>query len=167
VRAWWEGLAPRDRRITAFALVAVLAAALFLLGVEPALERRAALGAQLQALVNEQAWMEAQAPAVRVRALQADTTRLAVAPNAGRSPLAVVDATARAAGLGSALRRVRPQETGVEAELEGAPYTVLVRWLGTLEARHGLRVTSLGIDRGPEPGRVNAQLRIEPAADRP
>jgi len=166
VNAWWEGLAPRERRITLVGLVAASLAVLFLFGIEPALERRAALGAQLQTLVNDQAWMEAQAPAVRAR-VQAGATRMPATPRGGSSPLAVVDASARAAGLGSALRRVRPLETSVEAELEGAPYTVLVRWLGALEGRHGLRIASLGIDRGAEPGRVNAQLRIEPATDGP
>jgi general secretion pathway protein M len=166
MRAWWEERAPRERRITAFALFAAALTVLFLFGIEPVLERRAALGAQLQALVNDQAWMEAQAPAVRAR-MQAGATRVPTAPSGGRSPLAVVDASARAAGLGAALRRVRPLETAVEAELEDAPYTVLVRWLGALEGQHGLRIASVGIDRGAEPGRVNVQLRIEPATDRP
>ncbi len=166
MNAWWEGLAPRERRITVVALLVASLAALFLFGIEPALERRAALGAQLQTLVNDQAWMETQAPAVRARA-QAGAGRVPATPSAGSSPLAVVDASARGAGLGSALRRVRPLETSVEAELEDAPYAVLVRWMGTLEARHGLRIASLGIDRGAEPGRVNAQLRIEPVTERP
>ena len=158
MRAWWEGLATRERRIVAAAGSVLLLAILFLLVLEPALDRRADLRSQLQQLVNEHAWMEAQAPAVRARAAAPDA---APAARPGSSPLGVVDVSARAAGLGPALRRVRPLETGVEAELEGASYTALLRWLGTLESRHGLRVESLSIDRGPEPGRVNAQLRIE------
>jgi general secretion pathway protein M len=164
VRAWWEGLAARERRIIMVAGGALLLAALFLFVLEPALERRADLRAQLQELVNEHAWMEAQAPAVRARAA---APGVAEAARPGSSPLGVVDVSARAAGLGPALRRVRPLESGVEAELEGAAYATLLRWLGTLENRHGLRVESLSLDRGPEPGRVNSQLRIEPAAGRP
>jgi len=76
--------------------------------------------------------------------------------------LGVVDVSARAAGLGSALRRVRPQASGVEVELEAAPYAAVMAWLATLESKHGLRLTSLHVDRGTEPGRINAQLRIEP-----
>ncbi|MBS0002133.1 MAG: type II secretion system protein M [Thioalkalivibrio sp.] len=163
MRAWWEGLAARERRIVAAAGVVLLLAAVFLLLLEPALERRAELRGQLQQLVNEHAWMEAHAPAVRTRAAAPGA---AVAAQPGSSALGVVDVSARAAGLGSALRRIRPLETGVEAELEGAAYTSLLRWLGVLESRHGLRVMSLSIDRGPEPGRVNAQVRIEPANGR-
>ena len=163
MRAWWEGLAARERRIVAAAGGVLLLAILFLFVLEPALERRADLRVQLQQLVNEHAWMEAQAPAVRARAAAPGATPAA---RPGSSPLGVVDVSARAAGLGPALRRVRPLETGVEAELEGAAYTALLRWLGTLESRHGLRVESLSVDRGAEPGRVNAQLRIEPAAGR-
>lgn len=163
MRAWWEGLAARERRIVAAAGVVLLLAAVFLFLLEPALERRAELRGQLQQLVNEQAWMEAHASAVRARAAAPGA---AVAARPGSSALGVVDVSARAAGLGSALRRVRPLETGVEAEFEGAAYTSLLRWLGVLESRHGLRVMSLSIDRGPEPGRVSAQVRIEPANGR-
>jgi general secretion pathway protein M len=163
VIAWWDGLAARERRIVILAGLALLLVFAFLFVVEPGLERRSALNSQLQTLVNEQAWMQAQVPAVRA---QARVAGAAPAARASGSPLGVVDVSARAAGLGSALRRVRPLESAVEAELEGAPYTALVGWLATLESRHGLRVVSLSIDRGNEPGRVNAQLRIEPANGR-
>lgn len=167
MKDWWDTLAPRERRILRVGGAAVAAAALFLLLIEPALERREMLSARLQELVNEHAWVEAQAPAVRARA-QAGGTGAAPPVRGGSSPLAVVDASARSAGLGSALRRVRPLEAGVEAELEAAPYAPMMRWLASLETQHGLRVTSLGIDPGPEPGRVNAQLRVEdPAGTRP
>jgi general secretion pathway protein M len=107
--------------------------------------------------------MQAQVPAVRA---QARVAGAAPAARTSGSPLGVVDVSARSAGLGSALRRVRPLESAVEAELEGAPYTALISWLAALESLHGLRVVSLSIDRGNEPGRVNAQLRIEPANGR-
>ncbi len=161
--AWWDGLATRERRIVMLAGLALLLVIAFLFVVEPGLERRSALNSQLQTLVNEQAWMQAQEPAVRAQARAAGATPAARTTG---SPLGVVDVSARSAGLGSALRRVRPLESAVEAELEGAPYTALVGWLATLESRHGLRVVSLSIDRGNEPGRVNAQLRIESANGR-
>ncbi len=161
--AWWDGLAARERRIVMLAGLALLLVAAFLFVIEPGLDRRSALHSQLQTLVNEEAWMQAQVPAVRA---QAQAGAAAPAARSTGSPLGVVDASARSAGLGSALRRVRPLESAVEAELEGAPYTALVSWLATLESRHGLRVVSLSIDRGNEPGRVNAQLRIEPANGR-
>jgi len=163
VIAWWDGLATRERRIVMLAGLALLLVIAFLFVVEPGLERRSALNSQLQTLVNEQAWMQAQEPAVRAQARAAGATPAARTTG---SPLGVVDVSARSAGLGSALRRVRPLESAVEAELEGAPYTALVGWLATLESRHGLRVVSLSIDRGNEPGRVNAQLRIESANGR-
>jgi general secretion pathway protein M len=163
VIAWWDGLAARERRIVILAGLALLLVIAFLFVVEPGLERRSALNSQLQTLVNEQAWMQAQVPAVRA---QARVAGAAPAARTSGSPLGVVDVSARSAGLGSALRRVRPLESAVEAELEGAPYTALISWLAALESLHGLRVVSLSIDRGNEPGRVNAQLRIEPANGR-
>ncbi len=163
MRAWWEGLEMRERRVALLAALALLLAGLFVLVIEPGLERRNALEGQLQSLTDEQAWLEAQAPIVRMRS-QADGATPAA--RSGGSPLGVVDVSARAAGLGSALRRVRPLESAVEAELQGAPYAALMGWLATLEDQHRLQVINLSIDRGDEPGRVNAQLRIEPA-DRP
>jgi general secretion pathway protein M len=164
MRAWWDNLAAREQRLVAAVALVLLLALVFLFVIEPGLEQRKALTRQLQDMVNEQAWMEAQAPAVRARAQAAPAGSQAA--STGGSALGVVDVSARAAGLGSALRRVRPQESAVEAELEGAPYADLVRWLATLESRHGLRIVTLSIDRGAEPGRVNAQLRIEPASGR-
>jgi general secretion pathway protein M len=161
VRAWWEGLAARERGLVAIGGALLVLLALYLAVVEPWLERRSALERQLQVLVDEEAWLRAQAPAVRALS--------AVAPGAGSpggSPLAVVDATARSAGLGAALRRVRPIEQAVEAELEAAPWPALMRWLAALEGQHRIRVVSLSVDRGSEPGRVNAQLRLEPQGGR-
>lgn len=156
---WWEQLAARERRMISLA-AAVLAAAFLYLGVlEPIVERRAAAANQLQQLVDEYTWMLAQAPAVGAMAA---TVTPAAQGAAVQSPLAIVDQSARSVGLGAALRRVRPQENGVEVELESAVYSTLMRWLATLETQYGLRIESLNLDPGPEPGRVNAQLRIEP-----
>ena len=156
--AWWEGLASRERRIVGATGGLLVLAILFLLVLEPALDRRADLRSQLQQLVNEHAWMEAHAPAVGAHAAVPGPSPAA---RPGGSPLGVVDVSARAARLGPALRRVRPLETGVEVELEGASWAALMRWLGDIESRHGLRIDSLSIDRGTESGRVNAQVRIE------
>ncbi|AGA35458.1 General secretion pathway M protein [Thioalkalivibrio nitratireducens DSM 14787] len=162
MKAWWDGLADRERRIVLLAALVGLLAGAFLFVLEPALERRELLADRLQQLVDEHAWMQAQAPAVRARAQTAGP----VPTRPGGSPLGIVDVSARSAGLGAALRRVRPLESGVEAELEGAAYPALIRWLATLESGHGLQVISLGIDPGPEPGRVNVQLRVEPMTGR-
>ncbi|AHE99798.1 type II secretion system protein GspM [Thioalkalivibrio paradoxus] len=162
MKSWWDGLAERERRIVLLAALVMLLAGGYLFVLEPALERRVVVADRLQQLVDEHAWMQAQAPAVRLQAQSAvpGVTRR------GGSPLGIVDVSARSAGLGSALRRVRPLESGVEAELEGAEYPALMRWLAALESEHALQVISLGIDPGPEPGRVNVQLRVEPMPGR-
>jgi len=141
----------------------LLCALLFLLVLEPAQERHVAAMSQLQHLVDEFTWLSAQAPAVAALSTSAGASGGRVTTE---SPLGAVDQSARAAGLGGALRRVRPQESGVEAELEGAAYTALVRWLAALETQYGLRIETLSLDPGGEPGRVNAQIRVEPAGGR-
>ena len=81
-----------------------------------------------------------------------------------RSLLSVTDSTARAGGLGAALRRVEPEGSdSVRVWLEGASFDVLVKWLGTLSATHGIDAESATMERGDAAGRVNARLTLQAA----
>ena len=157
--AWWHGLAWREQRLLLAATGVMLVAVLFLGLIEPMLKQRADLQEQLQRLVDEAAWLEAHAALVQAQAGQGGLTGSA-RPQGSASALAVVDASARRAGLGSALRRVRPDDQAVEAELEAAAYGSVMRWLAALETEHGLRIVSLSLDPAEESGRVNVLLRV-------
>jgi general secretion pathway protein M len=101
--------------------------------------------------------------AARHRALEGRIAGGAPRAVDGSSLLGIVDVSARAAGLGAALQRVRPLERAVEVEMEAVRYAELMRWLITLEQGHGVRVANLGLDRTENAGMVNARLRLEPA----
>ena len=77
--------------------------------------------------------------------------------------LGVVDGSARQAGLGSAMKRVKPDgKSGVRVWFEGVSFDSLVGWLATLSDQQ-VTVRSLSLERPGEPGRVNAQLTLEVA----
>jgi len=159
VRDWLEGLEPRERLLLAFAAAVLILFLVFVLVLQPL---RAGYH-KLQASVAEQRdtvqWMQQSARQVQ---------RLQVGSNAaagnlgGRSLLAVTDSTARAGGLGPALKRIEPEGgDGVRVWLDGVAFDDLVKWLGTLSTSQGVDVTSASMERDEAPGRVNARLTLK------
>lgn len=161
MRAWLESLEPRERLLLAIGAAAVV---LFLVFVLVLLPLRANYH-KLQTSVAEQRdtvqWM--QQSARQVRQLQASGG--AASQNlGGRSLLAVTDSTARAGGLGAALKRIEPEGgTGVRVWLDGAPFDELVKWLGTLNTSHGVDVANATMERSESAGRVDARLTLQAA----
>jgi general secretion pathway protein M len=162
MKEFWSGLSPRDRRILIIGAVLLAVLLPYWLVWQPLTERAASLERSVAAQHADLAWM--QAAAERVRGLQAAAPATPAA-RGGQSPLAIIDRTAREGPLVGTVRRVQPEGAGaVRVWLEDAPFDDLVLWLGTLETRYGLRVTSLVVDRQPAEGRVHARLSLEAAA---
>jgi type II secretory pathway component PulM len=75
------------------------------------------------------------------------------------SLVAVVDRTAREAGLGEALSSSEPSGAGgLRVRLDKAPFDILVGWLARLADQHAVRVESATIDSASDPGLVNAAV---------
>ncbi len=130
---------------------------LYVLVWEPWQDTLQRLRTEAAAQRTDLAWMRAAAR--EIQRLSATREVNAPAHPNGGSLLTVVDRTARAAGLGSALKRVEPQGTDrVRASLEGAAFDTLVRWLGRLEREHGIVTLNAVVDRDAESGRVDARL---------
>ncbi len=165
MREWWLDRNPRDRlALVAGGLIAVLVL-LWAVWLQPMRESRQDLEVRLILLQEEYQWLAARAPEVAARHRALEGRIAGGAPRAvdGSSLLGIVDVSARAAGLGAALQRVRPLERAVEVEMEAVRYAELMRWLITLEQGHGVGVANLGLDRTENAGMVNARLRLEPA----
>ena len=155
MKAWWESLSAREHALVVGGAAITLALLLYALVWAPF----QANGRRLRQSVAEQradlAWMRQAAQEVK---------RLSAAgagPAAGddRSLLTLVDQTARAAGLGPALKRVAPQgDDKLSAQLEGVEFDKLVPWLGALEHDHRALIVSLSVDRTETSGLVNARL---------
>lgn len=157
--ARWHALAPRERRMLGVA-GAVLVAAVLWVGVWEPLDRhrddlRARVAAD-RALADWLGTLEAGTP------LTADTSRTLE----GRSALAVIDQTARSAGLAGALVRIEPGAADeVRVVLQRAEFPALMRWLGDLVEQRPFRVAELRADRA-EPGRVDATIVLAVTVER-
>ncbi len=82
-------------------------------------------------------------------------------PVDGRSLLTLVDQTARAAGLGAALKRVAPQgEDRLGAQFDAVEFDKLIPWLGALERDHPIAIVNLSVDRAAA-GLVNARVIVQ------
>lgn len=160
MKAWWETLSARERGLIAGGMAIVLVLLIYALVWEPfrASDRR------LRQSVAEQradlAWMRQAAQ--EVKRLSA-TGKGSTAPD-GRSLLTLVDQTARAAGLGAALKRIAPQgEDKLSAQLDAAEFDKLIPWLGVMERQHQLTIVNLSVDRAGAAGLVNARVILQGA----
>jgi general secretion pathway protein M len=157
MKAWWEGLGGRERLLTAGGAMLVSALLLYALAWQPfqASHRR------LRQSVAEQ-----RAELVIMRQMAREIKQLGESngkPPAteGRSLLTLVDQTARAAGLGAALKRVTPQgEDRLGVQFDAVEFDKLVPWLGALERDHRIVIVNLSVDRATA-GRVNARLIVQ------
>ena len=82
----------------------------------------------------------------------------------GKSLLALVDATARGAGLHAALKRMEPVGSrGVRVTFDSANFDALVRWTEELARSYGVQATDLSADRADGIGLVNARVTLQDA----
>lgn len=157
MKAWWESLSTREHALVVVGTAITLALLLYVLVWEPFQANNRRLRQSVAEQRADLAWMRQAAQ---------DVKRLSDAsagPAAGddRSLLTLVDQTARAAGLGPALKRIAPQgDDKLSAQLEGAEFDKLIPWLGALEHDHRALIASLSVDRTDIPGRVNARLVV-------
>ncbi len=161
IRAWWQGLAPRERRMVGGGAVLVA----FLLGWaflwHPLALRRTELARQVDAQRLELA--RVRAAAAELQRLRATGTR-ARGDREGRSLLALADATARDAGLAQALKRVEPVAgNAVRASFETASFDGLVEWMELLATRYGVQASDLSAERADGVGLVNARVMLQDA----
>jgi general secretion pathway protein M len=153
LRAWWSGLAERERRVLGAGGVVLGAVILYLAVWEPLANARHQQHADLAA---------ARALAVQLEVLAASGPRGAgPAAGAGQSLLAVIDQSSKASALTKPPTRLQPEgDDTVRIWLDDVPFDVLLRWLGELQSRYGVRVDNADIERESGPGLVNARLTL-------
>ena len=159
MKAWWAGLAPRERRILVLGAVALGLILAWVAVWEPLLQGRSALRSDVARLSAEAVWMEQVADDVRRRARLEQ--RAPALPGAGGSVLTLIEVSANAAGLRSALTRVQPEGEGARLIMDAVGFDALMGWLAELELRQGLRVSELMIEGRQAAGQVSARLLLE------
>lgn len=153
-RAWWASLADRERRVLAAGGGALALIVAYTAVWEPLAGARHEREAELRA---------ARALAVQLEQLAVAGPRPGVgaAAGAGQSLLAIVEQSRKASALDKPPSRLQPEgDDSVRIWLDDVPFDALVRWLGDLHTRYGVRVDSADIDRESGPGLVNARLTL-------
>ena len=159
MRTWFESLSPRER-IMVLACAVVVAIAILWFGIWAPLDGR---HDRLRDSVAD--WEEGLDKLQRVAELRGSggTGNQQTAVDT-RTPVVIVDTTARSRGLSDAIQRSQPTtSTGIRVEFENVAADTLVLWLGDLSVRHGMDVQQASLSVAPraEPGRINATLTLE------
>lgn len=151
----WAQLAPRERMMVIAAAAALTLTLLFLLIWEPLVQRR-----QQQATALD----GARAVAVRLEEIGAEMgpssqqTRPTVP---GGALLATVDRAARTGLTDTPPTRIQPeQDREVRVWIDEIAFENLLRWIDDLEQKQGVRAQTIDLERGEQPGRVNARLTL-------
>jgi general secretion pathway protein M len=158
MRAWFDSLEARERLMVAAGSALLVLFLLYVLVWSPIHSGYDALRNSVEEQRATAVWMQESAQSLA--SLKRNSGKAAQGLG-GKSLLSVADSTARAGGLGPALKRVEPEGSdSVRVWLDGAPFDVLVKWLGTLSTL-GVSTESATLERGEATGRVNARLTLQ------
>lgn len=154
----FASLPDRDRRALVLAGAAMLLALAYLLVLAPLQKQLANHRQGLQtarSLHQHLVRMAAESKSLRAMSLSG-------AANDGRSLLAVVDDTTRAAGLARAVSEMTPDGQGqVRMTLDKVSFDRLMRWLVQLEQEQRITVDKITVSAGEKPGEVRAALTLQ------
>ena len=158
---WWQGLSLREQRIVAIGAIAAAVLLGWALIWHPLAVKRSELLESVDAQRRDLAYV--RVAAAEVERLRATGVR-SRADRQGRSLLALADATARGAGLESALKRVEPVgATSVRVSFEFAGFDPLIAWTESLSRDYGIETTDFSADRADGVGLVNARVTLQDA----
>jgi len=159
MRAWFYSLEARERMMVSAGAVLLVLFLLYVLVWSPIHSGYDALRNTVGEQRSTAVWMQESAQTLEVLKRNSGKTAQGLG---GKSLLSVADSTARASGLGPALKRVEPEGSdSVRVWLDGAPFDVLVKWLGSLSTIHGVSAASATLERSTATGRVNARLTLQ------
>jgi general secretion pathway protein M len=159
IRAWWDGLQARERRMLGVGAVVVALMLGWALLWYPLSHARSDLASRVARQRDDLAWMrQALGETKNLRAQGAHSR----ADRQGKSLLALADVSARGAGLTGALKRVEPAgSSSVRVNFEIADFDTLVNWLDSLARDYGVQVTDFSADKVEGLGLVNARVTLE------
>ena len=154
MKAWWDGISNRERALIASGAALTLLLLFYFAVWEPFQAQSRRLRQNVAEQRADLAWVRQAAQ--EIKRLNANA---AVQTADNRSLLTLVDQTARAAGLGTAMKRVAPQgDDKLSAQLDAVEFDKLVPWIGVLERDYRVTLVSFSADRTETPGLVNARI---------
>ena len=157
IRAWWQGLARRERMLVAAAAVIVLAALVYLLAVEPAWKARARLAVELPRL-------RAQAAEVEALALEArQLAKRGAAPASAGAAKTALEQSLAAARFRDA-RVTALDERRLSVNVQAAAVAPWLAWLDQVARESRLRIARVQMFLAAAPGLVDSEVTFERTA---
>lgn len=154
MKAWWRGLQERERRLLMVAAGVLIALGWWTLLLRPLAAAGERTRAALVTLQQANADAATQVDAILV-------ARNLTAPRPVRSLFALVDGTARTAGLMTAQTRIEPLgEDRVRVTMDAVDFNQLAAWLEGLDRDEGVDIDEWSVDRALAPGVVNASMTL-------
>lgn len=154
-------LSRRERWLLLAALVLVLPLG-FVFGVaEPLAERRQAAEARLTEARAERDWLQTRQG--ELAALPAAEARAEIVVETSPVGLGGIEARLSEAGLREhVVALAAPARGEVAIQLREVGFAEIMRWIETVETEAGYELGSFTLQRGGEPGEVEAELQLEP-----
>ena len=155
MRAWYENLAERERRMVL--LGGVIAVVLLVLAVVLPLNRNIAQAQQrITVKQGDLSFIQSAVPQLAA----AGPGPGAVATN--ENLVVLVDSSAREGGLGKSLASTQPTgDKALRVRFERAPFDGIMAWLARISQNHGIRVETAEFEFAGEAGLVNAGLVLK------
>lgn len=158
MKAYWEQLAQRERRFLIGGSVALVVMALYLFAWEPVASGRELLTQKVPQQRELLAWMEQSAEQI----IQLRESGGSAKQGFKGSLLGVVDRSAKADKVASAVKRMDPQgDKSVRVTLENVSFNNVIRWLGNLESQYGISTKSITLERAEKPGLVSVRVTLD------
>ena len=151
----WNNLQPREQStvIAAATIMLLLMGYLFLF--EPYLEQRDRLELSIANQQEDLLWMRQAAE--QIKQLKKSGVQKG---SRGLSLLSFVDQSTKRHKLDKEIKRIQPEGSKVRVSFEVISFNKMIGWLSDLE-KSGYSVKGAVIERGEEPGIVNARIVIE------
>lgn len=148
---------PRERAALGIALFVTVVSGVFMLLTEPGDARLQRSRARLESAVAGYEHVAAIARQADAIAQASVTTTDADIPQ--QTLMSVIDASAEAAGISAAVKRLAPAAGDeVSVVLEAVEFDALMDWLAALHTDYGLNADQFTANPGTERGRVNVSL---------
>lgn len=161
MQAWYQGLSSREKFIVLYGGIILIAVLFWAFVWEPIAKRHKQLETQMLQKQEELIWMQqASLQALQLQALQQNGNQ-AQQTKSNENPQLVVDRLLKRFNLDQASPSLQPKGAqGVQLSLKLAPFDRFVRFLETLEQKHGLIINHFSIRPAKEVGMANISVSL-------
>ena len=154
IQAWFTHLAPRERIMVVACGIVIIMALTWSLLIKPVYVSSAELEDRVAQKQANLANLQELASQINTDGQSGTRT------GSSESIVVVIDRTTRSRQLAQYLKRNQPDgNASVRLRFEGAPFDVLVAWLGELKQSYGMTMVTANFDEAGT-GRVNCSLVI-------